>query len=341
MSGINSLRGKFWYSSSESSSDDSSSTGSLSSDESSSTGSISEESGSTDSISVESGSTGTVSARSTPTVVGKFFDNIPDTKSDLTLSEDEMVKAVNSSATYEECSTPKRRRLSQRVLSAVVPGYNYQDEKMHRTVMDIFKNDGDWVQDVFAAHESRPIINYDHLLRPDEKGGWHFCSQLDISNGTIKVEATNPSTGVFVGTFNHNGKPKPSSFFPLNMNPERLIGFINESEPRYTKDNRALYYFDAGFYLEVYFKSGGQVVNSAFPILAFYELNSAFNLQLAGCEVTGFDVTMKLIDEQKKEISTVFEDDKHLIVDLAKLYPFENIKSGVYLKINKDDYFLS
>lgn len=315
MNNINPTRGKFWGSSS--SDDDSSSTGSSSSSDFS-----------------------ICSTHSTPKVVREFINNMPDPDYDLTRSEDEKVSATISPETYKSCSSTKRRRLSQRVLSALVPNYDYKKQKTHNTVMNFFKNGGSWVQKVVAYNESGPIINFPHLVSAEGEGGWHFCKQADIANGVIDVQLHNLKTGVFVGTFDHNGKDKFSSFFPLGMNPERLIDFFSTAVPKYRMNNRALFYFEDGFYIETYFRNGGQVVNSVFPIFSLTHFYDGMELEIKGFKITSCDISFKCLDDQAVKEAKMFEDKDNLVVDLAKLFEFPNVPSGIYLEINKNDFCL-
>ena len=285
------------------------------------------------------------SNRSTPRGARPFVDNPMDPQYDIGRKERQWVKDFIDPSTYHGCPPKKVRSLRARALKKIVLGYDYEQIPTHVKVVDLIKNGGGWVKAVFQYAESRgPFVNFAHLTVADGKGGWHFCKQEEIG-ASLSNTSFNNGSGVFTGWFEHKGEPKFSSFFPTSVAPVDLINFFSRATPILRNGNRALFAYPYGqetsFYIEAYYRENQLVVQSAFPILHVMDFSDNWSFTFRGTTISHWDVPLVMQEEEKRRKAKQFETSTHVIIDLAKMFALQGVTSGVYLKVNKDEYFLA
>ncbi|MCH9811196.1 hypothetical protein K0U07_00360 [bacterium] len=286
------------------------------------------------------------SRTSTPKVCRTFEKETPDVEGDVCgESDEERMRELVGRKRFRRCTREKQTQVARRIMRAMCPGFDPGSPSQQARLYKMMYEGGRWVKRVVSAFHKDPVVNMQHIVYGDGLGGKHFYTAADIASGEVVLLDTNPLTGVAVGTFDNGTISKSSSFFPLTVPPARLVAFFNSNEPYCRMENRGLYLFngdgDSSFYVEVYYRNGGMMIHSAFPIYYFGDFIDGWELTLRGVHISGMDVAGALINLASFDRAIQYDTGGYLIIDLAKIFTIPGIPSGVYLRVNKNDHFIA
>lgn len=279
-----------------------------------------------------------------PAAHKKFLNESFDPDYDIDRNEWKILNTlIECQKTEQNQSAAKAEYLRRRVLAPLVSSkikmFDPYNSSHIEKVVNAYRQGGAWVKDLLKTFGNKyfPLIDLNHLKSPDDRGGWHFCVKKHLEE-KLYNQIENPDTKVFQAEFENRKRTKQSTFFPIGFSPDDLVRFLNCESPIFHENNRALYIYEdekKKFYIEVYRRLNGNIINSAFPVLYFFKYEQGANFKING-QFVNVDIILKTINTHPQfEKAIMYENSKFLVIDIAKISNFSGIKKGVYFQVPK------
>lgn len=279
--------------------------------------------------------------KETPPQVRTYEKGIRQFKLELSLFPNDVGKAEQGMEALSDVPEPKKGELCARLAREILSlGSGYQEV-----------DESDWAPDHLTKiratstniHGVDPLENIDHIFDPDQGKGWHVCRRDDPRYALLMNIQENVDTGIFIAQFpGKGGKLKTSTFFPDSIEDrEKVLLIIKNANTICRFKNRSLClgtHDGKLFYLIKYFKAGGFLLNSAFPIFFVGDLDTqeSFSI-LPGIEFSKAQIVSQittLIKSGSYEQQRLFRHEGRSFWDLSSVLNIKSIDRGICFWLN-------